>query len=110
MLSTGPPYISSQGDNPNIALTRPHVVGSLTLVSRGRAVQLRELHLLLTNSALLLRSAQSVFWGTWRFIFAGQVHWSPWPVNGGASVLGDIPGYTPNVFQVPGVNGERTER
>ena len=38
MLSTGPLNISSQGDNPNIALTRPHVVGSLTLVSRGRAV------------------------------------------------------------------------
>jgi hypothetical protein len=34
MLSTGPRQNPSQGDNPNIALTRPHIIGLLTLVDR----------------------------------------------------------------------------
>lgn len=30
-MISGPLRVSSQGDNPNIALTRPHIIGLLTL-------------------------------------------------------------------------------
>lgn|GEM_PF-3393578 len=32
--NTGPHQNPSQGDNPNVALTRPHIIGPLTLVGR----------------------------------------------------------------------------
>jgi hypothetical protein len=33
-FNAGPRQNPSQGDNPNVALTRPHIIGPLTLVGR----------------------------------------------------------------------------
>ena len=49
MVSSGPDKYSGQGDNPNVALTRPRAIGLLTLVDQALVVVLDEKHLAITT-------------------------------------------------------------